>query len=275
MLGRSLLSTAPDQPDGGRRLGAVDADYSRGPMEHHAIDIREFAEDDLEALVAFSLRAWEPVFASVQAVLGDEIFLRLHPDWKTSQEETVRSICMNDERDVYVAVVGARPVGFVAVALNAFHERMGIIEIIGVDPDYQRRVSAPDSPSSPQTTCAVAAWTSRSSRRAATQVTHRLVRCTAKWASRFCRSPVTSVCSTDATLASACVCMAGFFGQDLHASRRPTEPHRRLVQASGETRRPDHHHPPGRLASRPGRSTMSRQLPEPQHALAADHEMDI
>ena len=73
-------------------------------MEHDAIDIREFAEDDLEAVVAFSLRAWEPVFASVQAVLGDEIFLRLHPDWRTSQERTVRSICTNDERDVYVAV---------------------------------------------------------------------------------------------------------------------------------------------------------------------------
>jgi GNAT superfamily N-acetyltransferase len=108
-------------------------------MAHDAIDIREFAEDDLEAVVAFSLRAWEPVFASVQEALGDEIFLRLHPDWRASQEETVRSICTNHERDVYVAVAGARPVGFVAVALNAFHERMGVIEIIGVDPDYQRR----------------------------------------------------------------------------------------------------------------------------------------
>jgi ribosomal protein S18 acetylase RimI-like enzyme len=27
----------------------------------------------------------------------------------------------------------------VAVALNAFHERMGVIQIIGVDPEYQRR----------------------------------------------------------------------------------------------------------------------------------------
>ena len=108
-------------------------------MEDYAIDIREFAEDDLAAVVAFSLRAWEPVFASVQAVLGDEIFLRLHPDWRTSQETTVRSICLNDERHVYVAVDGTRPVGFVAVALNALHERMGVIEIIGVDPDYQRR----------------------------------------------------------------------------------------------------------------------------------------
>jgi GNAT superfamily N-acetyltransferase len=108
-------------------------------MAHDAIDIREFVEDDLEAVVAFSLRAWEPVFVSIHAVLGDEIFLRLHPDWTADQEETVRTICMNDERDVYVAVAGARPVGFVAVALNAFHECMGVIEIIGVDPDYQRR----------------------------------------------------------------------------------------------------------------------------------------
>jgi len=35
--------------------------------------------------------------------------------------------------------VDERPVGFVAVELNAFHERMGVIDIIGVDPEYQRR----------------------------------------------------------------------------------------------------------------------------------------
>jgi GNAT superfamily N-acetyltransferase len=71
--------------------------------------------------------------------LGDDIFLRLHPDWRASQADVVRSACSNVERDVFVAVANGRPVGFVAVALNAFHERMGVIEIIGVDPDYQRR----------------------------------------------------------------------------------------------------------------------------------------
>ena len=80
-----------------------------------------------------------PVFASVRDVLGDDIFLRLHPDWKANQAEVVRSSCTNDERDVFVAVANGRPVGFVAVALNAFHERMGVIDVIGVDPDYQRR----------------------------------------------------------------------------------------------------------------------------------------
>jgi GNAT superfamily N-acetyltransferase len=105
----------------------------------NAIDIREYREDDLEAIVEFSLRAWQPVFASVRNVLGDDIFFRLHPDWKANQADAVRSSCANDERDVFVAVANGRPVGFVAVALNAFHERMGVIDIVGVDPDYQRR----------------------------------------------------------------------------------------------------------------------------------------
>ena len=105
----------------------------------NAIEIREFREDDLEAVIEFSLRAWAPVFAAVRDVLGDDLFLRLHPDWEANQSEAVRSSCTNKERDVFVAVTGGHPVGFVAVALNAFHERMGVIDIIGVDPDFQRR----------------------------------------------------------------------------------------------------------------------------------------
>ena len=101
--------------------------------------IREFHKDDLGAIVELSLRAWEPVFASLRKVLGDGVFLRLHPDWKEDQAEEVRSACASEERDVFVAVAAGRPVGFVAVALNVFHEGMGAIDIIGVDPDYQRR----------------------------------------------------------------------------------------------------------------------------------------
>jgi ribosomal protein S18 acetylase RimI-like enzyme len=108
-------------------------------MTEDAIEIRGFRENDLEAIVEFSLRAWQPIFASAREVLGDDIFLRLHPDWKANQADAVRSTCTNDARDVFVAVANERPVGFVAVALNAFNERMGVIDIIGVDPDYQRR----------------------------------------------------------------------------------------------------------------------------------------
>jgi GNAT superfamily N-acetyltransferase len=51
----------------------------------------------------------------------------------------VRSSCTSDERNVFVAVADGLPVGFAAVALNAFHERMGVVDIIAVDPSYQRR----------------------------------------------------------------------------------------------------------------------------------------
>jgi len=104
------------------------------------VEIRPYDEGDLDGIVEFSLRAWEPVFGSLREVLGDEIFERLHrPDWRAAQADSVRSSCTSDERDVFVAVVGDRPVGFAAVALNAFHDGMGVVDMIAVDPAYQRR----------------------------------------------------------------------------------------------------------------------------------------
>jgi GNAT superfamily N-acetyltransferase len=103
------------------------------------LEIRPYEESDLEAIVEFSLRAWEPVFESLRQVLGDPIFTRLHqPDWRAAQAESVRSSCAGAER-VFVAVADGRPVGFAAVMLNAFHDGMGVVDIIAVDPRYQRR----------------------------------------------------------------------------------------------------------------------------------------
>lgn len=105
-----------------------------------AAGIRRFEETDLDSIVELSLRAWEPVFESLRQILGDPIFDRLHrPDWQTVQAEAVRSACTSEERDVFVAVADGRPVGFAAVALNAFHQGMGVVDIIAVDPAYQRR----------------------------------------------------------------------------------------------------------------------------------------
>ena len=126
-------------PNAGPGDAAFAGGYRCVVVRETAFEIREFRESDLETVVELSLRAWAPVFASLRDVLGDDIFLRLHPDWKANQAEAVKSSCTNDEHEVFVAVAGERPVGFVAIALNAFHERMGVIDIIGVDPDYQLR----------------------------------------------------------------------------------------------------------------------------------------
>jgi GNAT superfamily N-acetyltransferase len=104
------------------------------------VEIRPFHESDLDAVVEFSLRAWEPVFDSMRQVLGDSIFARLHdPDWKAVQAEAIRSSCTSEDLDVFVAVADERPVGFATIALNAFHDRMGVVDMIAVDPVYQRR----------------------------------------------------------------------------------------------------------------------------------------
>lgn len=100
--------------------------------------IRALEADDLPDVVALSLRAWQPVFASLRRQLGDPIFLRLHPDWEAEQADAIRSTCTSPDRDVFVAVHD-RPVGFVAVALDAYHPRMGAVDMIAVDPKYQRR----------------------------------------------------------------------------------------------------------------------------------------
>lgn len=104
------------------------------------VEIRPYDAADLEAIVEFSLRAWAPAFESLRQVLGDAIFVRLNrPGWPTVQAEAVRSSCTSAERDVFVAVADGRAVGFAAVALDAFHEGMGVVDIIAVDPAYQRR----------------------------------------------------------------------------------------------------------------------------------------
>ena len=51
--------------------------------------IRPFDDRDAEAVVDLSLRAWAPVFASFERVLGSEIFKRLHPDWREDQRRAV------------------------------------------------------------------------------------------------------------------------------------------------------------------------------------------
>jgi GNAT superfamily N-acetyltransferase len=105
-----------------------------------AVEIRPFEERDLDAVVELSLRAWEPVFESMRGVLGDAIFARLHdPEWRAVQADAVRSACTSGDYDVFVALAEGRPVGFATVALNAFHEGMGVVDMVAVDPEYQRR----------------------------------------------------------------------------------------------------------------------------------------
>ncbi len=99
--------------------------------------IRPCDERDTEAVVGFSLRAWAPVFASLEQVLGSDIFRRLHPDWREDQGRAVEEVCTEKKGRVWVAEVNEAAVGFVAVEVFDPKRSMGEISMLAVDPDYQ------------------------------------------------------------------------------------------------------------------------------------------
>lgn len=105
--------------------------------------VRPYASSDRDAILDLSIRAWEPVFASLEQVLGSQLFLRMHPDWRADQRRTVAQACDADEVSVWVAEVDDEVVGFVGATTND-RERIGEVYIIAVDPTHQRSGVATD-----------------------------------------------------------------------------------------------------------------------------------
>ncbi len=100
--------------------------------------IRAFDARDQDAVVGLSLRAWEPVFASLQQALGESgVFAVLYHDWRAQQADAVRQACEGIGMRVRVAEIDSAVVGFVAAHLLR-GDGMGEVHMIAVDPDHQR-----------------------------------------------------------------------------------------------------------------------------------------
>lgn len=103
------------------------------------IDIRSYDEKDRGAVVALSLRAWAPVFASLEQILGPSgLFAWMHPDWCEDQRSAVQAALADVDLDVQVAEVDGDVAGFVAVRVDQA-SCMGEIHMIAVDPEHQRQ----------------------------------------------------------------------------------------------------------------------------------------
>ena len=88
-------------------------------------------------IVDLSLRAWAPVFESLEQVLGSEIFGRMHPDWREDQRRAVEDVCAAKKGRVWIAEVDGTVVGFVAIELHHPERSMGEISMLAVDSDHQ------------------------------------------------------------------------------------------------------------------------------------------
>ena len=101
--------------------------------------IRPLSDADVDAVVALSLDAWAPVFASFEAVMGPRVYPLVYPDWRTAQATAVAQVCRSEQIGAWVADVEGAPVGFVAVRWTEEDATpVGEVEMIAVAPDHQR-----------------------------------------------------------------------------------------------------------------------------------------
>lgn len=105
--------------------------------------IRQFAEDDLDAVIRIATAAWAPVWPSLSGILGPEIWQRLDDDHQRSQHAAIRELCRDETPEAAVWIAedqkeGTGPIGFIAYKLN-FETRQGEIWFLAVHPDRQNR----------------------------------------------------------------------------------------------------------------------------------------
>ena len=102
------------------------------------MQIEQYNPDHCDAVVSLSLRAWAPVFESIQKSMDQDVYFEFYPDWRVSQKKAVEEACAASDMDVWVAILSDKVVGFVAIKLNA-ESKLGEIYMIAVDPDYQQQ----------------------------------------------------------------------------------------------------------------------------------------
>ncbi len=101
-------------------------------MQIEPYDVRQ-----LDAVIHLSLRAWTPVFNSIQNVMNTDVYQAFYPDnWRVSQQKAVEDVCAAEDTNVWVAIEADSTVGFIAVKVHS-DDSMGEIYMIAVDPDFQ------------------------------------------------------------------------------------------------------------------------------------------
>jgi GNAT superfamily N-acetyltransferase len=101
------------------------------------MQIQPYEAHQLDAIISLSLRAWAPVFDSIQNAMDADVYGAFYPDnWRVSQQKAVEDVCAAEDTNVWVAIDTNSTVGFVAVKLNS-ESSMGEIYMIAVDPDFQ------------------------------------------------------------------------------------------------------------------------------------------
>jgi GNAT superfamily N-acetyltransferase len=101
------------------------------------MQIEPYKPQQLDTIIRLSLRAWTPVFDSIQEAMNPDVYQVFYPDnWRVSQQKAVEDVCVAEDTNVWVAIASGSPIGFIAVKLHS-EDSMGEIYMVAVDPDFQ------------------------------------------------------------------------------------------------------------------------------------------
>ena len=105
--------------------------------ESDGVVIRPFRDSDLPTLLDIAVAAWQPVFESYRALLGDELFQTAFPDWKTMKRGHIVSACeLERGAQALVAELNGNTVGFATYYLDR-RDGTGTVGNNAVHPDHQ------------------------------------------------------------------------------------------------------------------------------------------
>lgn len=101
--------------------------------------IRPFEPGDLDAILALTKRAWDPVFPKLETDVDAFVMDAFYPDgWWVRQKADVTAMTTDGLTEISVSLEDEEITGFVGVRIHP-EDKMGEIYIIAVDPNHQRK----------------------------------------------------------------------------------------------------------------------------------------
>jgi len=103
------------------------------------MQVEPYQPHHLDRVIDLSLRAWTPVFDSIQKAMDAGVYQAFYPDsWRVSQQKAIEDVCAAEDINVWVALDAVATLGFVAMKPDS-ESSMGEIYLVAVDPDFQGR----------------------------------------------------------------------------------------------------------------------------------------
>lgn len=103
------------------------------------MQIEPYQSADGAEVLALSLRAWTPVFETMEPAVPDYVFRAFYPqDWVARQTADIRACLVDPDISAFVAREGGALLGWIGLRTH-LEDRMGEVYILAVDPAAQRR----------------------------------------------------------------------------------------------------------------------------------------